>query len=300
MSGKPKKGLDWAGWDVHIFDDDTRIDELIDAQGWTGFAIYFYLCQKGFATDGYFYRWTYANAATTARRMGAGIKSETVKQVVSLCLQIGLFDNRLFDRESILTNKNMQERFMIAVEHRSESGRTVSANYWLLSSEETKAYIVIPEIHHSLSEDAHSLPENATKQSKAKQSKANESKADNLSASADSRTPSPNYRQIVDLFNEICVSLKKVTIITDSRKRHIKNIVKQFEPDFKEIFESVERSDFLTYRNGAWGGCSFDWIMKPENFVKILEGNYGNDRWNKNISNQQNNIPPSINYDEEW
>lgn len=171
MSGKPKQGLDWAGWDTHIFDDDTRIDELIDAQGWAGFGIYFYLCQKAYATDGYFYRWTYANAATTARKMGAGIKSETVKQVVSLCLQIGLFDKGLFDRESILTNKDMQERFMIAVEKRSAAGKTVNGNYWLLSPENTKAYIIIPQNCQSLPENAYSLPENATKESKGKESK---------------------------------------------------------------------------------------------------------------------------------
>ena len=35
MSGQPKRGLEFAGWDVHMFDDDERIDELIDAQGWT-------------------------------------------------------------------------------------------------------------------------------------------------------------------------------------------------------------------------------------------------------------------------
>ena len=39
MSGQPKRGLEFAGWDVHMFDDDERIDELIDAQGWTGFIV---------------------------------------------------------------------------------------------------------------------------------------------------------------------------------------------------------------------------------------------------------------------
>ena len=276
MSGKPKQGLDWAGWDVHIFDDNTRIDELIDAQGWTGFAIYFYLCQKAYATDGYFYRWTYANAATTARKMGAGIKSETVKQVVSLCLQIGLFNNRLFDREGILTNKDMQERFMMAISGRSDSGRTVYGKYWLLDSKETKAYIIIPENHHSLPENADSLPDNATKESKAKQSKAKESKADTMSAAADARTPSVDYRAITDLFNEICTSLPKVQNISDKRKKQMKNIVKQFSPDFKDVFERVEKSDFLSGRNGKWSNCGFDWIFNPSNFVKIIEGNYDN------------------------
>ena len=297
MSGKAKQGLDWAGWDTHIFDDDTRIDELIDAQGWTGFGIYFYLCQKAYATDGYFYRWTYANAPTTARKMGAGIKSDTVRQVVSLCLQIGLFDKGLFDRESILTNRDIQERYMTAIEKRSATGRTINPDYWLLSLENTKAYIIIPENRQSLPENAYSLPENATKESKAKQRKVKESKADTMSAVADTRSPSIDYKQIVDLFNEICTSLPRVQNISDKRKKQIKNIVKQFSPDFKEVFEKVEKSDFLTGRNGKWTNCGFDWIFNPSNFVKIIEGNSDNNEKNQN---RQNNLPTERNYYEEW
>lgn len=37
MAGQPKRGLDFAAWDVHLFDDDERFDVLIDAQGWDGF-----------------------------------------------------------------------------------------------------------------------------------------------------------------------------------------------------------------------------------------------------------------------
>lgn len=105
--------------------------------------------------------------------MSGGIKSDTVNQVVKLCLRIGLFDNGLFDRESILTNKMMQERYMYAIEKRSVRGRTINRLYWLLKAEETKAYIVIPENEHNLSENEHNLSENDTKKSKVKESKVN-------------------------------------------------------------------------------------------------------------------------------
>ncbi|MNP53901.1 hypothetical protein D3C76_1484160 [compost metagenome] len=38
----------------------------------------------------------------------------------------------------------------------------------------------------------------------------------------------------------------------------------------------VEASDFLTGRDGKWGNCGFDWIIKESNYIKILEGNYAN------------------------
>ena len=140
---------------------------LIDAQGWDGFGVFFWICTKAYATNGYYYEWREeTSAATIAKRMSGGIKSDTVNQVVKLCLRIGLFDNGLFDRESILTNKMMQERYMYAIEKRSVRGRTINRLYWLLKAEETKAYIVIPENEHNLSE-------NDTKKSKVKESKVN-------------------------------------------------------------------------------------------------------------------------------
>lgn len=174
MAGQPKRGLDFAAWDVHLFDDDERFDVLIDAQGWDGFGVFFWICTKAYATNGYYYEWREGtSAATIAKRMSGGIKSDTVNQVVKLCLRIGLFDNGLFDRESILTNKMMQERYMYAIEKRSVRGRTINRLYWLLKTEETKAYIVIPENEHNLSENEHNLSENDTKKSKVKESKVN-------------------------------------------------------------------------------------------------------------------------------
>nr|WP_303998339.1 DUF4373 domain-containing protein [Ruminococcus bromii] len=181
MAGQPKRGLDFAAWDVHLFDDDERFDVLIDAQGWDGFGVFFWICTKAYATNGYYYEWREeTSAATIAKRMSGGIKSDTVNQVVKLCLRIGLFDNGLFDRESILTNKMMQERYMYAIEKRSVRGRTINRLYWLLKTEETKAYIVIPENEHNLSENEHNLSENEhnlsendTKKSKVKESKVN-------------------------------------------------------------------------------------------------------------------------------
>ncbi len=204
MSGTPKKGIDYAGWATDIFDNESSpIDELLNSQGWIGFGVYFFLCQRAYSTDGYFYRWSYNNAASTARKMGGGIKTDTVKQVVSLCLQIGLFDNRLFDREGILTNKMIQKRYMIAIEKRSKIARTVNKDYWLLESDETKAYIVVPENSqhnpedvHSLTENSHSLAENSTKESKVNESKGKESSGGATTA-ASPPTPAISQRDML-------------------------------------------------------------------------------------------------------
>ena len=51
MAGQPKRGLDFAAWDVHLFDDDERFDVLVGAQGsgrlWSIFLdLYQSLCNK--------------------------------------------------------------------------------------------------------------------------------------------------------------------------------------------------------------------------------------------------------------
>ena len=43
------------------------------------------------------------------------------------------------------------------------------------------------------------------------------------------------------------------------------------------FFAHVEASDFLSGRTGAWTKCSLDWLVKPDNFAKVVQGNYSND-----------------------
>lgn len=42
------------------------------------------------------------------------------------------------------------------------------------------------------------------------------------------------------------------------------------------FFAYVAKSDFLTGRNGQWNGCDLAWLMKADNFAKVLQGNYEN------------------------
>lgn len=130
MGRKLKKGLDYAPWDVDVFLGDREIDKLMEAQGCTGFVIYFYLCQMAAKFEGYFLKWSYDDAATTAKRVGGGAGSEAVKQTVALCLQMGLFNKRLFDRYGILTSRRIQENYAEAKAR--QNGTTVISEYWLL------------------------------------------------------------------------------------------------------------------------------------------------------------------------
>lgn len=257
MAGQPKQGLDFAAWDVHIFDDDERFDVLIDAQGWSGFGVFFYICTKAYATNGYYYEWREkTSAAAIAKRMSGGIKSDTVKQVVQLCLQIGLFDNGLFDRERILTNKMMQERYMYAIEKRSKRGRTINKGYWLLKEDETKAYIIVPENEHNLSENGNNLAENDTKKSKVKESKEKEKKSDvfiSLLLKEESTyqvtfSQLNNFKNIytlIDVENELVKMSKYFELHPDSRKTldDIENYINRWLLKRSDEVDSIRKNN---------------------------------------------------------
>lgn len=83
------------------------------------------------------------------------------------------------------------------------------------------------------------------------------------------------YQKIVDLFNEICVSLPKVREITATRRRSINARWKAYKSldKFRKLFEMVEESKFLRGVSGTWH-ASFDWLMNESNATKVLEGNY--------------------------
>jgi hypothetical protein len=100
------------------------------------------------------------------------------------------------------------------------------------------------------------------------------------------------YQKIVALYHDKCPSLPKVQKITDSRKKAIKarwNEYGQSVDTFKECFERVEASDFLSGRSGKWSNCGFDWIMKESNFTKIMEGNYNNKEHKQSSPSQPSN-----------
>lgn len=141
MAGRPKQGIDYSGWSVDIFDGDKKIDKLLDAKGWKGFGIYFFLCQRAYKTNGYFYEWGYDDCATTARKMGGGINSGTVKETVDYCLQVDLFDKGLFDRWGVLTSRGIQRRFWTVLSERRS--KIVYEEYWLLKPKECKGLVKV-------------------------------------------------------------------------------------------------------------------------------------------------------------
>ena len=77
------------------------------------------------------------------------------------------------------------------------------------------------------------------------------------------------------MYNETCVSLPKITSLSDKRKKAIKARLKTYTVDqIKEVFEKAEASSFLKGKNKRDWQANFDWLIKDANMAKVLDGNY--------------------------
>lgn len=86
-----------------------------------------------------------------------------------------------------------------------------------------------------------------------------------------------DYKLITSNWNAL--GLSKLTTITSGsqRQRMIKARVREngFE-NFLKAINNILNSDFLKGKNDRGWTITFDWFIKPNNFIKVLEGNYDN------------------------
>ena len=88
-----------------------------------------------------------------------------------------------------------------------------------------------------------------------------------------------NYQKIVDMYNDTCVSLPRVTSLSEARRKAIRARLKTYSvDDLKRVFEKAEASNFLKGANGRNWNATFDWLLKDSNIAKVLDGNYDNVR----------------------
>lgn len=88
--------------------------------------------------------------------------------------------------------------------------------------------------------------------------------------------PSLKPEHFVEVWNETASRLGRPCIrdLTPERRAQLKARINGHTiDDFREVLGKVEKSPFLRGEK-AWGGATFDWLIKKSNFQKVLEGNY--------------------------
>jgi hypothetical protein len=105
--------------------------------------------------------------------------------------------------------------------------------------------------------------------------------------------PKCNHKAVVDLYHEHLPTLRKVEVWNDARKGYLRQRWREVAAELSEkeemteqvmldywarFFKYVSESKFLTGRVNSKDGRAFvadlEWILKPSNFAKIIEGKY--------------------------
>lgn len=97
--------------------------------------------------------------------------------------------------------------------------------------------------------------------------------------------------EIQELYNTICKSYSRLTVLSDARKKSIRarfNSGYTVE-DFKRLFELAESSNFLKGANDRNWCATFDWLIKDTNMAKVLDGNYSDKERTDNKGNKTTN-----------
>ena len=85
--------------------------------------------------------------------------------------------------------------------------------------------------------------------------------------------PNINYRAVLDSYNMICSAMPPATKLTNKRRRAIARALKDGY-DMDDVFRTAAASPFLCGKNDHQWKASFDWIMQPDNLIKVAEGNF--------------------------
>lgn len=170
MARQIKQGIDYYPMDVNFL-NDIKVRKVLRGCGAQSMAVILFLLGNIYRDEGYYMRWDDEEDPFLVSDV-VGVSEGAVRETVKKSLQVEFFDSKLFEKESILTSKGIQERFMEATVRRISVN--IKAAYWLL--DKTGANMVVEKINvyrNSITVDNNSKNVDDNQQSKVKESKVN-------------------------------------------------------------------------------------------------------------------------------
>ena len=93
--------------------------------------------------------------------------------------------------------------------------------------------------------------------------------------------PKSEYSEIMEAWNRLPVT--NIKVIKGTRLTMLKARLKDYTIDeILSAISNIRESPFLLGQNNKGWQITFDWFIKPNNFVKVYEGNYTGQRQTKN------------------
>ena len=102
-------------------------------------------------------------------------------------------------------------------------------------------------------------------------------KKEYIDISKDISRPTGAVERVINAWNALPQGIKDVSKLTTSSKRHgmlMARLKEYGEDDVLKAINMIKESDFLMSHADDW--FTFEWFVRPNNFPKVLEGNYSN------------------------
>ena len=89
---------------------------------------------------------------------------------------------------------------------------------------------------------------------------------------------------LIEKWNELPDTISKISTLKKDTQRYkmLSQRINEYGSDkVLEAIEQIKRSSFLLGKNDRGWTITFEWFVKPNNFIKVLEGNYIDKKINK-------------------
>lgn len=270
MARPQKMGLEYFSFDVDIFDDE-KVIPISSEFGAKGECIVVrVLC--AIYRNGYFAECSDAFMFKIAKQ--ANLPHTLVSEVITGLVKWGFFSKSVFDSFGVLTSSGIQKRWKQATKKRVPAD---NLEYWVLDGNSKKKV----KSKEFLEEET-PLTRSETTQRKVKESKVKEIISTNVDISMSEKQASRtqiDYKKLVDYFNLTTNGIfgEVRYPLSEKRRDSIRARIKEHGKEaFIEMIRKASLSDFMKGDNSKGWIAKFDWMIKPTNFPKILEGNYDN------------------------
>lgn len=255
--------------------DDPKCIMMIEQLGLEAYGIYWVLVEL--LRDQPNYKLPLSMIPALARRYNT--TPQKMETVVANYKLFEVENDEFFFSESLIKR-------MIPLQEKRDRMKSLAEKRW-------KKPLLIEDNHKR---NANAMPTHTDTQckcnaSKVKKSKVEKSKVEDINIEKKDKLSSTDhfdYQGLMDYFNKTFNGkLPGINLMTEKRKRTVKTRVREFgKESIKVMFDNVLRSPFLQGHNDRNWSADFDWIFKPSNYIKILEGNY-DERDQKNRQNNQ-------------
>ena len=277
MAGRPtKQGIDYFPLDVGFF-TDVKIRKISRACGSQSTSILICLLCNIYKDEGYYILWDEDLPFVIADTVG--VSEGAVKEVLIKSLQVGFFDQELYEKYKILTSSGIQKRFLLATYQRKE---TAIIPEYLINCANNPINCTNNSINHSDNEQSKSKVKVNRKKRKEEENKKENSSNEELKKDELSlpNTQRIDWVGLMDWYNSLFRDkLPAIKSMTETRKKAVKARIAQYgKESIRTVFNLVLQSSFLLGGNDHNWKCDFDWIFKQANYTKILEGNYNGKR----------------------